>query len=50
MNTNIEVGKMDGGNVAGGNINIFNFSSNQSLSATEHMKEKKSVVQRGLFL
>jgi len=50
MNTNIEVGKMNGGNVAGGNINIFTLSSDQPPSAREHIKEKESVVQRGLFL
>jgi len=46
MNTNVEVGKVDGGNVAGGNINIFQF---HSPSASDQITEKESLKTRGLL-
>ena len=47
MSSHIEVGNVDGGNVAGKNINISNYFGNQSQSASDQIKEKESVEKRG---
>ena len=47
MTSSIEVGNVDGGSVAGGNINNFNLVVNQSPSASDQIKEKESVEKRG---
>ena len=52
MNTNIEVGKAEGGYVAGGSINqnIYHYYNDQSPRAREKIADKDSVETRGLFL
>jgi len=53
MKRHIEVGNVDNGNVARGNINqnIFynNFNENKSPPGREHNKEKESLVKQGLL-
>jgi len=46
MSRNVEVGSVDRGNVAGGNINVFQF---QSPSASDQITEKESLKTRGLL-
>jgi len=46
MSRNVEVGKVDGGNVAGGNITILQFPSP---SASDQITEKESLKTRGLL-
>jgi len=47
MNSHIEVGSVDDGNVAGRDNNNFYIFGNQSSSASDQIKEKDSVEKRG---